>query len=101
MDINIGAKKIYSKETPNKELAWALKDSEAVLEYMYSNKQLVLGGDILNSEFEYTYDNWFYNKDKSKSNEENSKQSVKFAIQYIVKYMEENGNNYYVIFVVE
>ena len=58
------------------ELAWEIKDANAVIDYIEKKHCVILGGDILYSKKEYTYDNWFYNGASDLSLEENSKISV-------------------------
>lgn len=99
MQIEVGNKRISSIEFTSVENAWRIKDAFYVLEYFNKNGTIVLGGDILTENFEYTYDNWYYNIQSSISAEENGKRSVRTAVEYIRKYIGINGEAFYVVFV--
>ena len=83
------------------EFAWKIKDVTDVIGYIEKKHCVILGGDILDSKKEYTYDNWFYNCASNLSLEENSKISVIKAIEYLSNYKLKNGIDYYVVFVLE
>ncbi len=99
MKLLVNNKVIYAKETSWQEFAWQIKDALAVLEYVASKENVVLGGDILDNNLNYTYDNWFYNTDESKSLCDNSVSSVNTAKEYISNYIKRNGTDYYVVIV--
>ena len=83
------------------EFAWKIKDANAVIDYIEKKRCVILGGDILDSKKEYTYDNWFYNGASDLSLEENSKISTVKAIEYLSNYRLKNGFNHYVVFVLQ
>ena len=99
MQIEVGNKIISSTEFTSVEDAWKIEDAFWVLEYFNKNGTIVLGGDILTKNFEYTYDNWYYNIQSNISMEENGKRSVRMAIEYIKKYISINGKSFYIVFV--
>jgi hypothetical protein len=82
---------------------WAFPYNEAriLLNYLSENGNMILGGDVLKADsnsLSYNFDNWYYNQDKSKSKEENIKNSYLKAIMYLDTYNKKNGNSYlYVI----
>lgn len=65
-----------------------------------STRKIVLGGDILNPDFSYAYENWYYNPKMNLSVVENRKKSIVAAMEYLDRCSEEFGNNYFVILVV-
>lgn len=60
----------------------------------------VWGGDILDSSFEYTYDNWHYDGDVRKSSMELNQESCIYASNYLKNYISRNGISFYVILVI-
>lgn len=93
--------KFFYTKTPSNETAWKIKDATSVLKNMCSKDLIVLGGDILDLELDYTYDNWFYNTDQSKDKKENSIRSIQKAVKYVDDYRTANGDDYYVVIVVK
>lgn len=83
------------------ELAWKIDDAKVVLQWFAANNNIVLGGDILDINKKYTYDNWYYNYDDLCSSLENAKNSIKKANEYISNYVAINGSDYYVVLVFE
>ena len=100
MQISIGDSVFYSKEMPTYEQAWNIADALKLLEYFKLRQDVISGGDILNNKLEYTYDNWFFNPDEEKSKEYNSIQSINIAYEYLKRYIQRNGENYYVVIVI-
>lgn len=101
MKIEINNKIIVSKGISSYEFAWAMLDAFDVLDYYYSKKWIVLGGDILTSDLRHNYDSWYYNINANKDESFNLNSSVYKAKEYIAKYIENNGVNYYIVFVTE
>ena len=99
MTINIGNKTITSVYFTDFETAWKMEDAFLVLEYLKSNNRIVLGGDILTEKLEYNYDNWYYDVDTSQSSGYNVERSIMVAFEYLSKYIQRNGNSFYVVFV--
>lgn len=80
------------------ELAWNKENSIKVIDFLNENNYLILGGDVykaIDGELNSTYDSWYFNKDKSKSSQELLHESRNRAIEYINKYHEMNGQDYY------
>lgn len=100
MNITINNKLVQSINTSNHENAWSITDVIYVLKYIAKQSQVVLGGDILNSDLTHNYDSWYYRVDNTKSEDENVKSSVAIAEKYILNYINKNGINYYVVLVV-
>ena len=94
MEILAKGRVISSIATSWGEMAWKIEDALDVLEYFSSQNHLVLGGDILDLNFEYTYDNWYYNGSSSKG-------SISVSEEYLFNFIKNNGKNYYVVFVCE
>ena len=101
MKIEINNKIIVSKGISSYEFAWEMLDAFDVLDYYYSKKWIVLGGDILTSDLRHNYDSWYYNINANKDESFNLNSSVYKAKEYIAKYIENNGVNYYIVFVTE
>ena len=101
MKINVKNQTIISTNFSASEIAWKIEDSVLVLEYLKSNNKIILGGDILTEKMERNYDSWYYNVEHNQSREFCIERSIEQATEYISKYIEANGNAFYVIFVVE
>lgn len=79
-------------------MAWNLENSIKVIDFLNENNYLILGGDVyklIDGELNSTYDSWYFDKDKSKSSQELLHESRNRAIEYINKYHEINGQDYY------
>lgn len=83
----------------NCEEVWNIKDVLLSLEHYRQNRIIVLGGDILDTQFKHTYDSWYYNPDNTKDTMSNVNNSIQKATKYITEYINRNGNNYYVTIV--
>ena len=101
MEIKIGNKTISSIDFSNTETAWMIEDAIFVLEYLKSNKKIVLGGDVLTEKLEHSYDSWYYNVEPSRNYKYNVECSFALAVKYISNYIRRNGNAFYVVFVIE
>ena len=101
MQIEVGNKRISSIEFTGAENAWKIKDALEVIEHFDKNGIVVLGGDILTENFEYTYDNWYYDPDDTCSSLINAKNSIEKASEYISNYIAMNGSDYYIVLVFE
>ncbi len=91
--------KIFNFVQFNNEFAFHITDALLILDCYCDLSVIVLGGDILTNELNYSYDNWYYNIDNNLSNEENSKNSITVAKTYLKKYIDRNGTDYYCVFV--
>ncbi len=79
-------------------MAWNLENPIKVINFLNENNYLILGGDVykmIDGELNSTYDSWYFDKDKSKSSQELLHESRNRAIEYIKKYHEMNGQDYY------
>lgn len=101
MQIEVGNKKISSVDFTRSEDAWMIEDASFVLEYFKNNGSIVLGGDILTKNLEYTHDSWYYNIQSNISPEKNMEISVMTVSEYISNYINMNGTSFYVVFVVK
>lgn len=81
------------------EDAWKLEDALCIIEKIYEQKKIILGGDILDNNLQYNYDNWYYEPVDGDNREENIKNSYVEACQYIQDYIKKNGKDFYVIIV--
>lgn len=100
MHIIVKKKMIQARETKWGTFAWPITDIIDVIMYYVTNNQIVLGGDILNEELEYTYDNWYYELDNAQNKIENSRCSIEKAKIYISNYIKSNGGAFYVDIVI-
>lgn len=101
MNIITNNKLIQSIGIPGRETAWPISDAVYVLEYYEKRGQVILGGDILNSDLAHNYDSWYYNPPVGRSNNENVELSVATAKRYISDYIDKNGVNYCVVIVID
>ena len=86
-------------QTDMGEYAWGYSDYPAILTFIQKNEFILLGGDILTMDLKYTYDNWYYNPDLTKSHFENVWQSLAVAEEYLNRYHQLNGAEFYIVFV--
>ncbi|MBR5278419.1 MAG: hypothetical protein IKU23_04045 [Clostridia bacterium] len=101
MTIQFGNRTVSSTDISDFETAWMIEDALLVLEYLKSRNRIVLGGDILTEKLEHNYDSWYYNAECNQSLRFNVECSIKVAIEYISNYIQANGTDFYVIFVVD
>ena len=101
MKINIRNKTITSVDFSNTEVAWAIEDAMLVLDYLNGRNEIVLGGDILTKDLEYSYDNWYYDVNPGMDSQSNADCSIKRATEYLSSYIKANGNTFYVVFVLD
>ena len=92
---------IVPQKISSYELAWKIDDIKPILQWLSANNKVVLGGDVLDINKEYTYDNWYYNRDDTYSLPENVKNSIEKANEYISNYIAINGCDYYIVLVFE
>lgn len=98
--LELAKRNIEPTLTKQGEQAWHIVDVPVVLESIFAHSLIVLGGDILNSEMEYTYDSWYHNIDRSLSKSLNVEKSFDTAQEYIQKYINWNGESYFVVLIV-
>lgn len=70
-----------------------------VMDSLLHANTVLLGGDILDSNGNYTYGNWYYEYNSAIDAQQNSKQSVQKAKVYLHSFIERNGSHYYVMLV--
>ena len=105
--MNISFDEFVSKQgiVPQKisqyELAWKIDDIKSILQRFSANHKVVLGGDVLDVNNEYTSDNWSYTPDDKCSLLINVKNSIEKASEYISNYINVNGSDYYIVLVAE
>lgn len=69
-----------------------------LLQHIMTNEHMmVLGGDVLNEEDQYTYENWFYSYSDSLSRKENMMKSCDEAMKYISNLSEPHKYHYIVV----
>ena len=69
------------------------------LDELSDSNIVLLGGDILDQQKHYTYDNWYYEYNPVVSEQENCKCSIEKARKYLLSYIEKNGVQYTVVLV--
>ena len=97
----ISRKGIVPQKISSYELAWKIDDIKPILQWLSANNKVVLGGDVLDVNKEYTYDNWFFENSNNLNNLEKITESAKKAKQYINCYYNNFGNEFYYVLVVE
>lgn len=101
MEIKFGDQIITSNYFTEFETAWRIEDAICVFGYLKSRNKIILGGDILTENMDYTYDSWYYNPILTQSQQSNVELGYEQAIEYISKYMKRNGSAFYVVIVAE
>lgn len=83
------------------ELAWNHSDIICVMKSLCENQFLILGGDVLNKDLSYTYDNWYYDYNYALTYEENIHKSFDEAIKYVNNHNLKFGDSFYYVVVYE
>ena len=91
--------KSKGEKTMTTEYAWKYADAVEVITYLSNKECVILGGDVLNNNFGYTYDNWNYIENISFSLEKNISESAAKAIEYVDWYNKKFGEDFYYILV--
>ena len=85
------------------EWAFRRKDAMGLLEYRRSRGISCSGGDVIveseAGKFEYTGDNWYYQRDQFHTEAEYIEGSIKKALDYINNYPEKASGQYYYVLV--
>ena len=81
------------------ELAWNYSDIVSIMKMLYKNEFVILGGDVINNDLSYTYDNWYYDYNYSLSYEENVKLGFNRSIEYVRNYHVKFGDMFYYVIV--
>ena len=87
------------KKTMTTEYAWKHADAVEVITYLSKKECAILGGDVLNDNFSYTHDNWYYPENISFSLERNIRESAAKAIEYVDWHNKNFGDDFYYILV--
>lgn len=101
-----GADNSNALQTPWGEFAWRADDIPKAISDIRLRNSVILGGDVITPEFEYTGDNWSYqptwvlNAKFSASLQSNVDRSIKRTMEYISTYVGENGKDYLFVLVV-
>lgn len=80
--------------------AYTYQDMLVYIDWIESKKFVILGGDVYSRQgdmFDLTYDSWYYSP---KNNDSDLLQSIFVARDYISKYIDSNGENFYFAIVV-
>ena len=89
----------YSESTG--EAIYTIEDSLNIAAQMSNAPhEVIWGGDILDSDFEYTYDSWHYDGGMGKSAVQLNQESSICAGDYLQNYMRRNGKHFHVILVI-
>ena len=96
MSKDLYSKSIYISEY---ESAWKISCAKSLISEALQNQVIILGGDILNLNLEYTDDNWYYEPNKAKDINYNSIKSCNCMENYLKKYIDLHGVDYYIIIV--
>jgi hypothetical protein len=80
------------------EIVWPVTSVPEILELALTNNWIVLGGDILTLEQEYTHDNWYFTPNPQKPLSDNVQASVEKCRQFISQYVNKNGDKFLFVF---
>lgn len=81
------------------ESAWKSTDISKIVEIARKHHRVILGGDIISTQGEYTYDNWYYNQDSLLSISDNVSQSAEKCLMYLETISNKYTDGYAVILV--
>lgn len=93
-------------QTPWGEFAWRINDIYYAISMVRSTNGVILGGDVITTEMEYTGSNWFYQPTWPRDIEytanlrNNVEQSIQRAQEYIDRYISLNNQDCLFVFVV-
>ena len=89
----------YSESTG--EAIYTIEDALNIAAQMSNDPhEVIWGGDILDSDFEYTYDSWHYDGGMGKSAVQLNQESIICARDYLQNYLRRNGTHFHVILVI-
>ena len=81
------------------EYAFSRDDALLFLDLLYrKRKYIILGGDVLDENLNYTYDNWFYSPQDSQNHIE---ESYKMAQEYVATFKNFSANLCYFVFTID
>ena len=98
--IDINGRTVYPQKVQY-EFAWHIEDAPEILEHLVTQGSIIHGGDILDEHLEYTYSNWYYTDSHELTKFENIQKSLAVALDYIERFVRNNGTKFYVIIVSE
>lgn len=84
---------------PSGEQAWSVSAIVGIMQQAIDNRWVVLGGDVISHEGQYTYDSWYYNRDYNICANDNVEASVRKCLDYINRYITLNGDSFYFVLV--
>lgn len=94
----VNGKVVCARETAGNEYAWQIREVLDVIEVLRKEGRVILGGDVLDRDMNYTYDNWYHNPSDPQTDCETSCGKAK---AYVQRYLERFGPEYYVVLVVK
>lgn len=94
----VEGKQICARETEGTEFAWRIDEVLDVIEILRREGRVILGGDVLDRDMAYTYDNWYHDPCDRDTDCEVSTGKAK---AYVERYLERFGSEYYVVLVVQ
>lgn len=84
---------------PSGEKAWDIAAVYKIMQQAKHNSWIVLGGDVITSDGKYAYANWYYDVEPCICLEANVNASIAKCLEYVNKYLEHYGSNYYFVLV--
>ena len=81
------------------EIIWEIEDALTIMDLAIQRDVLILGGDMLDEDFQFNYANWYYNPSADLTCKYNVVQGAEKAKEYLCRYMNRNGKGHYVIIV--
>lgn len=81
--------------SPQGEEIWKACQLNEVIRFVRQNKLIILGGDVLLPDYEYSYSNWFYAPNIKKGWENNVELSIAKTRNFIAAYEKENGDSHF------
>lgn len=91
---------------PSGKIAWRARDISQALVAISEKHYVILGGDVVTLEMQYTNDSWFYQPVwKCSDNyisalQGNIEESISYANEYINSYIRKHGENFLFLFIV-
>lgn len=82
------------KKTKQGIYAWTINELSDVMQLATTHQWIVLGGDVLFSNGDYTYDNWYYEPCPNEPLKINVYRSIEKCKNYIEAYVTKNGGEF-------
>ena len=86
-------------KTEQGEYACLASNVPAVVNRAINHGWIILGGDVLNPDQSYTYENWYYNPNPRKSLGENIVIAAQICSNYVADYSSKYGDEYLYVLV--